>query len=170
MHGAHLLLVCMHDHAYLDHERARPPIHTCAAGCCAWIAACMPPATIRKLSSLLLGEEERLLPQPPAANKHALAWDHSLRACSLVACCRQQANCYCYSLGQYVGSYCSPGFGATGEHLPTPIKDCGAAVAGLVLDGAQPVDRNTVYGADPGPDSHYIAMAVVRRAPAGAQG
>jgi hypothetical protein len=44
-----------------------------------------------------------------------------------------------------VGSYCEPGLGSTGKAYPLPVRDCNAAVAGVIADGGKPVDRWTVY-------------------------
>lgn len=69
-----------------------------------------------------------------------------------------RSNCYCYALGRYMGSYCEPGLGATGIPLPLPVRNCAAAVAGVLADGGKPVDRQTVYtGSTTG---HFIALAV----------
>lgn len=69
-----------------------------------------------------------------------------------------RSNCYCYALSRYVGSYCEPGLGATGNPLAMPVRDCSAAVAGVLADGARSVDRNTVYTVPT--SGSYIALAV----------
>lgn len=71
-----------------------------------------------------------------------------------------RSNCYCYALSRYVGSYCEPGLGSTGNPLPMPVRDCSAAVAGILSDGARSVDRNTVYTVPT--LGSYIALAVKR--------
>jgi hypothetical protein len=33
-----------------------------------------------------------------------------------------KSNCYCYALDRYVGSYCEPGLGGTGEAFKLPSE------------------------------------------------
>lgn len=80
-----------------------------------------------------------------------------------------RTNCYCYAVSKYVGSYCEPGLGSTGKPFVLPVKDCKAAVEGVVADGGKLVDRWTVYN-KPTTDSHYMALAVKPAADAGDSG
>ncbi|KAI8471778.1 MAG: hypothetical protein J3K34DRAFT_227144 [Monoraphidium minutum] len=73
-----------------------------------------------------------------------------------------KSNCYCYALDRFVGSYCEPGLGGTGQPFQLPVNDCSKATAGVIADGGRPVDRDAVYnsgGARPG-GGHYIALAI----------
>jgi hypothetical protein len=56
-----------------------------------------------------------------------------------------KANCYCFAINRYMGSYCEPGLGGTGQSFKLPVLDCEASVAGIVADGAKPISRQRAY-------------------------
>lgn len=122
-------------------------------GRCAARAAGFPCALARAPAGNLACARPPACPRLQPAARRTHREEH---ACDILI----RTNCYCYSIGRFVGSYCEPGLGATGAKFPLPMHDCGKAVAGIVADGAKPVDRWTVYNRPTGADSHYIALAV----------
>lgn len=68
-----------------------------------------------------------------------------------------KANCYCYSINKFVGSYCEPGLGGTGKSFQLPVVNCSSSIKGVIADGGKPVSRDALKKM---PKGHYIALAV----------
>jgi hypothetical protein len=76
------------------------------------------------------------------------------------------SNCYCYSVGRVVGSYCDPGLAGLGQGVSFPIDECAPVVKGVVADGGKPVPSEEIRRVQQGLErppakGHYIALAVM---------
>jgi hypothetical protein len=100
--------------------------------------ACFGPADSQQLQSYQNGQK---LPCFYRVNRWGTIDYWEEHACDVLL----KANCYCYALNRYMGSYCEPGLGGTGQSFKLPILDCESSVAGIVADGAKPISRQRAY-------------------------
>jgi len=113
--------------------------------------ACFGPSEVYDAEEV---RQERKLPCAYTRNQWGNIDYWEEHACDVLV----KTNCYCFALNRYVGSYCEPGLGGTNKSFPLPVRDCDAAVQGIVADGAVKVSREIVYNVRP--TGHYIALAV----------
>ncbi|KAI8467855.1 MAG: hypothetical protein J3K34DRAFT_479949 [Monoraphidium minutum] len=117
--------------------------------------ACFGPSETYSLAAIAAG---RKLPCRYRFNEDgAGGYDYEEEhACDMLV----KTNCYCYALDRFVGSYCEPGLGGTGEPFKMPVDSCERPRAGVLADGGKLVDSAVVYGGPPPEGGHYIALAV----------